>query len=314
VSRFRALVSSRAFKVSASIALLAVLLYETDLGDLGRVVGGADPRWAFAGFAAYLSSQVLSAFRWQVIARPLGFTESFGRFLGCFFAGMYLSLFGPSTLAGDVGRSLLLAGGRRRGRALTTVVAHRAIGFVALACIAAAALLCLPHHPVPRTLYWAAWSMPFLSLLAWWWGPLAAVARLPKAHRVRRFVERDLRPYRNDRRLLAWSFTLAVVMHLVQVGSQALLALALGLHLPWSYFLIFVPVVNVAAMLPITVSGIGIREAGYWYFLDSIGADGEEALALGLIASAVTLAAGLTGAPFLLATGKPAAGDNDSEA
>jgi hypothetical protein len=130
---------------------------------------------------------------------------------------------------------------------------------------------------------------------------------------VRRFVERDLRPYRDDARLLVWSFILALAMHLLQVGSQALLAVALGLRLPWTFFLIFVPVVNVAAMLPLTVSGVGIREAGYWYFLDAVGADREEALALGLISSAVALAAGLTGAPFLLATGKPDAGRQDEE-
>lgn len=305
MARLRALAASRWCKATASAGLLVVLLHETNLGDLRQAIGAADPAWALAGFLVYLASQVLSAFRWQLLARPLGFGEPFRRFLACFFAGMYLNLFGPSTLAGDVGRAILLAGGQRRARALTTVVAHRAIGLVALVSIAAVALLCLPRFPLPRTLYWTAWSLPVLALLAWRCGPLAAVGWLAPQHRARRFVEHDLGPYRDDRRLLLWSFTLACIMHLAQVGSQALLAVALGLHLPWTFFLVFVPVVNVAAMLPVTVSGIGVREAGYWYFLGSIGANREDALALGLISSAVALAAGLTGAPSLVAIGKP---------
>jgi uncharacterized membrane protein YbhN (UPF0104 family) len=131
---------------------------------------------------------------------------------------------------------------------------------------------------------------------------LLAVRLLPQKHRWRVLVERDLRPYRRDRRLLLLSFALAIVFHLVQIVSQVAVANALGLGIPWSFFLIFVPFVNVAGMLPISLSGVGVREAGYWYFLGLVGVDRERAIALGLLSSAIVVASGLLGAPAFLRT------------
>jgi len=199
---------------------------------------------------------------------------------------MYLNLFAPSTVAGDVGRALFLAGGRRRTLAMTTVLADRGIGFVALAWVAAAAILLLPNYPSQGALLERGDRPPggrvTLAL-----GPLRAVRFLSSHNRWRVMVEQQLAPYWSDYRLLGVSFTLATVFHLVQIGTQILIAWALALHIPWTFFLIFVPIVNIAGMLPISLNGVGVREAGYWYFLSLIGVDRELAIALGLLSSAV---------------------------
>src|SRR5262249_12272529 len=87
-----------------------------------------------------------------------------------------------------------------------------------------------------------------------------------------------------------------MVYHLIQTETQVALAWALGIHAPASFFLIFVPLVNILGMLPITFSGIGIREGGYVVALHSIGVDREFAVALGLLSSAVVLATGVVSA------------------
>jgi hypothetical protein len=61
-----------------------------------------------------------------------------------------------------------------------------------------------------------------------------------------------------------------------------------------------VPIVNMAGMAPVSFSGIGVREGGYWYFLSVLGVDRETSIALGLLASAVVLANGLTGGMIFL--------------
>jgi uncharacterized membrane protein YbhN (UPF0104 family) len=85
------------------------------------------------------------------------------------------------------------------------------------------------------------------------------------------------------------------VFHTVQIVTQVALARALGLRIPWYFFFVFVPIVNVAGMAPVSFSGIGVREGGYWYFLSGLGIERETSIALGLLSSAVVLANGLTG-------------------
>jgi uncharacterized membrane protein YbhN (UPF0104 family) len=300
--RLRKVTSSRWFKLASSVVLLAVLLHETDVAGLSGALHKAQPWWVVASLAGYIFSQVISAYRWSLLARPLGFRESFRRFLVYYFSGMYLNLFAPSTVAGDVGRALFLASGRRRALAMTTVVADRGTGAVALVLVGAAAIILLPQYPMPHIVRIGAWLAPPLVVAGWLWGPRLAVRLLSPDHRVRRFVEKDLAPYWHDLRLLGLTLVVATFFHLLQIATQVVLAWSLDVEAPNSFFLVFVPIVNLLGMLPVSFSGVGVREAGYWYFLSLVGIHKEAAIALGLLASAVAIASGVAGAPgFVLA-------------
>jgi uncharacterized membrane protein YbhN (UPF0104 family) len=300
MARLREIVGSTWFKAALSVALLVLLLASTDTGQLTSVVVRAEPAWVVLALLGYLGSQLLSVVRWAMLARPLGFAEPFGRYFVCYFSGMYLNLFAPSTVAGDVGRALFLAGPGRRALAFTSVLADRALGFVALTWVAAIAVLSQPSLPMPAVVYHGAWLLPPLTLAAWIFGPRLCARVLPPANKWRLLVERDLAPYWGDWALLMRTIAVAMVFHVVQVVTQIMLAWALHLSAPASFFWIFVPVVNVLGMLPITFSGVGIREGGYVIALASVGVDRESGVALGLLSSAVVLTTGvLSGIVFL---------------
>ncbi|MCX8071782.1 MAG: flippase-like domain-containing protein [Candidatus Binatia bacterium] len=284
------------FKAGISAAVLALLFYKVDTRELGAALKEIDGVWLGAALGTYLLSMVVSCVRWTMLARPLGFNQPYSHFFGSYFTGMYMNLFGVSTVAGDIGRALFLAGGPgRRALALTTVLADRGLGFVVLVWIGAGAIIFQPQYKMPLPLYWSAWLVPPITLLGWLFGPQLAVRVLPPGNRWRRMVEVDLVPYWNDAKLLLVTSLVAAVFHTLQIVSQVFLGLGLGLKLPWSYYFIFVPVVNIAGMAPVTFSGIGIREAGYIFFLHRMRVDQHAAMALGLLASAIVLASGLVG-------------------
>ena len=310
VSALRTALASRWFKLALSAALLALLLLKTDVGALRGALTAARLDWLALALAVLIGSQVISAYRWALLAWAVGFTDRFGRFCIYFFSGMYLNLFGPGTIAGDVGRVLFLAGGRRRALALTTVVAHRLIGFVALVWITAAAVVLLPDQPLPGPARWlAALAVP-ATFAGWLWGPRLLARLLPRSNNWRVLVERDLAPYWHDHSLLARSLGWALVTQLTQLGAQVLITEALGLRLPWAFFLVVVPVVGAIGALPFSLQGVGVREAGYWFYLAQIGIPRPTALSMGLLSSAVVLASGLSGLPaFLMLRRRPARAD-----
>lgn len=300
VSPLRRFVGSRWLKLALSAALLAFLFVKTDVRDIRTALAAARPGWLILSLAAFVASQVVSAYRWALLAWAIGFTEPFTRVCTYYFSGMYLNLFGPGTVAGDLGRVLFLAGGQRRALALTTVVAHRAIGFVALVWIGATAVMLLPDQPLPGPARWlAALAVP-ATVAGWLWGPRLVARLLPRTNNWRVLVERDLAPYWHDHRLLAVSLGWATVTQLTQLGAQVLVTRALDLHLPWSFFLVVVPLVGAVGTLPFSLQGVGVREAGYWYYLSQIGVPREAALSVGLLTSIVLLASGLTGLPAFL--------------
>ncbi|MBX3023318.1 flippase-like domain-containing protein [bacterium] len=298
--RLRAALQSRVFKLILSAALLGGLLLASDASDMRAEVAKADPAWLALALLCFLGSQAISGARWWLLTRAVGFDVPPGRVTAYYFSGLYMNLFAPGTVTGDVGRTLYLAEGRRRALALTTVIAHRATGFLALVWVAALGIVSVRSLPIPTAVRaLAALAVP-LTLAAWLFGPRLAARLLPPENRWRFLIGRELAPYWHDRRLLAASLASAAVTHLLQISGQMAVSRALGLALPWTFFWVVAPLLNFGSTLPFTFNGIGLREAGYWYALSGSDVGAAPAIGIGLLTSAVVLATGLCGLPFFL--------------
>jgi uncharacterized membrane protein YbhN (UPF0104 family) len=73
------------------------------------------------------------------------------------------------------------------------------------------------------------------------------------------------------------------------------IAVALGIHIsPW-YFLIFIPIISFLLTLPVSFSGLGVREGGYILLFGQAGVPSSLAFAMSLCVYAVAVATGLIG-------------------
>ena len=90
---------------------------------------------------------------------------------------------------------------------------------------------------------------------------------------------------------------------MVQASSLILLGHALSMQVDWRYYFIFHPLVSVLSAIPLSVAGLGIREAGYVWFLQRQGVGGDAAAAFGILWFAVLLASSLTGGLVYLWSG-----------
>ncbi|HEY3187511.1 MAG TPA: lysylphosphatidylglycerol synthase transmembrane domain-containing protein, partial [Solirubrobacteraceae bacterium] len=221
------------------------------------------------------------------------------------FIGMFFNLFGPSTLGGDLVRALYLGAGGRRRLAISSVVFDRASGLALLVALGAFGFLLFPEYRFPRSLILGTVAVGGLLVAGWWAAP-RLVWLLPATRwtrELRREVEVDLAPLWRDRRLLGGIALVSVVFHLTQVAAQYVLARAVGAQLPFSYCLIFHPVISVMTALPVSVNGVGVREGGYLYFLTRIDVDDSIAITLSLLSFAVTVLGGLLGGAVFLISG-----------
>ena len=288
--------SSRWFKVSLSLGLLFILFSSVEVAHLVRQLRAARPDYVGLAFCGYLLGQAVSAYRWRLLARPLGFGQPLKTFVAYYFAGMYLNLFAPSVVAGDVGRGYLLAHGRPRlGAALHSVLADRVSGLVTLVWVSAGGFLLWGPSVLPVELYYGLLVAAGGSLGLWWGLPWLLARYTSADNIVRRSVDRLSLPYRTDLALLGCVCGLSCGFHLFQLGLHALVAAALGLAVPVWYLVLFVPVVQILSALPVSFGGLGIREGGYVVCLALWGIGRDEALAFGLVWSAMVLGANMCG-------------------
>lgn len=293
-----------ALKIGVSAGLLAYLLWRGDLAGIGAALRNADSRWVVVAVVLYSASHALNALRWQRYSRAFGFTAAPADFTRYYFAGLFVNLFMPGTIAGDLSRGMALgapdgAGGApRRTAALGSVVAHRLTGLAALLVLGGVAALVQRQVELPVTARLAAAVVPALAVALLLVGPsiVAGVAAR---------VDKPVSMPSSWLAATAATLVAAGCYHALQIAAMMALARALDLGIAASTLGLFVPLVNAAGMVPVTLSGVGVREAGYVVLMGRIGVAEDQALALGLLGSLLVFAAGLLGAPAFF-TSRPA--------
>lgn len=289
-------------RAGVSLGIVAYILTDVNRQHLWRALTGVRLSWVALALGLYLLGQCMSAFKWGLIGRSVGLGGTWIEYLRYYFIGMFFNLLGVSTLGGDVVRALYLGRGRRPGLALNSVLFDRVSGLAILMALGSITLLAYPQYHFAGPLSTGIIAGGILLLIGWWTCPYL-VKVLPRDHRIRRLVETELAPFWRDSRLLARVAVVSLAFHLSQVCVQWLLVQAAGSKVPFTYCLVFHPILSIMMALPVSIGGFGVREGGYLYFLGRIDVDDSIAVTIGLLWWAVTAASALVGGVIFLATG-----------
>jgi uncharacterized membrane protein YbhN (UPF0104 family) len=284
---------NKKLRLALSAALLTWVIWQTDWQRLLTAFAGMRVELWLAALAMLGLAQLVSAWRWQMLARPLGFERSVPQLLGYYFIGMYFNLLLPTSVGGDVVRAWYLNGrSGRRLAALAAVFLDRFSGLVVLLALACAGVLLSPLALPPwiAVFVWGSTTCALVGIAA-----VPVLARLhggaaQRLHKVRLALAALAAP-----RLLAGSTFLSIGVQAGNVILVLLLGEALGAQVPLAYYWILVPMVTLLTMLPISINGTGVREGAMVLFLAPLGTAKETAVALALLWFTVFLAASLLG-------------------
>jgi uncharacterized protein (TIRG00374 family) len=279
-----------AAKVLVSGALLAWLLSQTDLGALGQMFRRMDATLALAAIGTYVGAQLVSVARWKVLLAAEGIAVPFRRLFGVMLEGMFFNLFLPSMVGGDVVRGYrIYALAQGRQASLASIAVERLSGFAALMLIALAALAsgheALADGKVKALV--AGTAIAFFIIV----GTIFAVPARPEgrgagAGRLGRLLavlgrfHQALLAYRGHTGALALALLLSFGLQTLGIITLFLLAWAMALPVSFGAFFLIVPVATVVAMVPISISGLGVREGAMVYLLGSLGIASAGAIGL----------------------------------
>jgi glycosyltransferase 2 family protein len=301
-----------AAKISVSAGLLFYLLAHTDVTALLLRLRQMDLRWMAAGLAFYSLMIGVSVWRWHILLNAQGMRVPAATLSGSFLVATFFNNFLPSNIGGDVVRvadTASYAGSKTV--AATVILADRGIGMVALLLLAAcgSAIAASAGIPVPGAGY--LWLVLFAAV-----GGAAPFVVTPNI--VPRALQplRVLRPEWVDERLallgdslarfrrcpgtLAAAFVGAVVVQLILVAFHFCAARSLSVPLPVTLALVVVPIGMAAQMLPISINGLGVREAVFSYFFVRLGLGIESALALSLASAGLIMLFSVSGGVVFL--------------
>jgi uncharacterized membrane protein YbhN (UPF0104 family) len=274
-------------------------------------------------FLLALSLQVatlaVSAVRWHLCLVFSGLRIGVLSTVRIFFTSTFLGTALPAGIGQDVIR---IYGAAQSGldmkqltRSTASVMLDRVLGLVAFGLFAVPALVFVQGHPGARAdgcgpLFGdhTLWERNLLLLASSGLLAVGVAALLSRTRYLETLLPRARGLDGRHVRLLMAVAALSLLIVALVVAVVAVLGSAMTPAAPLSEYILYVPLIALMAQLPISILGLGVREAGFTLLFACDSASRAETMALSITYFAVGLLANMLGALAYLAPaggGKP---------
>lgn len=300
------------------MALTAYFLWQAEPARVGRLLIEAHPGWIAAAVALVLVDRALMAQRWIALLAPLtpGTQPPLREVLRIFFVSTFVGSFVPSV-AGDLYRVYSLSRLRVSGaEAAASVLIDRVLGVLSIVALGAVSAIAVDPALLDRGVLLALSAATALCLavgLAVFSERVALAARgllaRVSAARVRGAADRLLtavRNYSGHRSVLASVLGTSVAVQMIRVLQAFCLGAALGLAVPLAAYFVFIPLILLVMLLPVTINGFGTGQLAFQALFARAGVAPAEAFALSILFIALGVVGNLPGGILYATGGVPA--------
>jgi uncharacterized membrane protein YbhN (UPF0104 family) len=279
-----------ALKVSVSALLLAVIFRKAGLQDVYSHLRSMDLRFFLASSLLHLLVVYIAALRWGLL---LDEKYTSGRLFSLYLIGSFFNNILPGAVGGDTVKVYYLyRETRRSGTSLGSVFLDRYIGLLGLLFIGFVSGLFAFRDLETVGMQWVIPLMTAGFIVA---SLMVFTLRIGRRFAVIRDFYEYLHKYRGKKRTLLKAFFLSLVLQTISIGMIYLVALGIGQRLTFPALFVFVPIIMTVITLPISISGLGVRESAFVLLFGLVGVPAQESVAVSFLWFLSVAAASLTG-------------------
>jgi uncharacterized membrane protein YbhN (UPF0104 family) len=291
--------------------VLAVLFARLDLRSVAHAILRLDPAAALLVLALLAVDRAVMIWRWVILLRASGAAVLLKSAVWIYLVSSFIGSFLPAGVGGDAARAYTLARRTSRaGEAVASVAIDRLLGLISIVAVAIAGVIVAgPRHlsgiEAPVLTACAA-ALGGLTALLWadrWvrvLGPIRPGARLARPTAALSRLADALAQYRGRRQAMAAVFALSIGIQFLRITQAWLLGVGIGIDVPLSYYVLFMPAGLVALMLPISLSGFGLPQGVIVWLLQPAGVPAADAFALSTLIVLTGIVANVPGALLYL--------------
>jgi hypothetical protein len=293
-------------KAGISAALLWYLFRQVDKRSLFEIISHANKSVLFCAFCVFTLMYIFSLLRWKMLLDAVDIKLPLKRVAISFSGGVFFNLFLPSSIGGDFMRSVDLASHTKKARqVVATVFLDRLSGYVGLVLMVVFALtwgwkLVADNSVLTSVISITGVLIVILLVLfnKFIYSKINNLLKSPNAGRARAAItnlHHELHLFRNKKKLMCENILFSILIQIIGPVSFYIIARAIGIKVNFIYFLIFLPIIGAITMLPISIGGLGLRDASTIYLFAKAGVPKDLAFAMSLLNFSFILACGVIG-------------------
>ena len=298
------------------LALWFYIILRLDFGRILQVFEAMDIRWFLLAVVSLVGVSVFKAMRWSTVLNLQGVRYKLGKTVGISFVSSFFGLMIPGKMGDIIKVTYVKSSGLSTARGLVSVVLDRIYDLVVLLFLSTVGLL-----------YFSSMFTSEVRQTGFILAALALIAVLVVSQRGRVFtlmrtllkvalspssyetISHEWGTFKNDlasvaKKTVVPMLTFSVLAYLSMFCQFFAVARGLGLEPPFLYLGLSLCIATLVSLLPISVGGLGTREAVFILMLGKIAISAESAVLLSFVDLVVfaVLLPGVFTLPFWLRT------------
>ncbi|RPI77500.1 MAG: UPF0104 family protein [Desulfobacteraceae bacterium] len=281
-------------KIGVTAGLLGWVLRNVDFSNTVGVLKQIGFYWLIIPLLLQCSGYGLACYRWWLLLRYARANVSYFQVKPIYYIGLFFNQFLPTGYGGDLVRTYsLYKQGLDLGTLLGSAIMDRLFGFLVVILAAITGLFLNQSLYGHGYLFIAvhvllAFIILFFVLLFWSRGYallhrlLAHLSRFHAIQVVIRVLEL-CRHYSRSSKLLVQVLALSFILMLIDIGIFVFIGRLLGINVPVMAYMAVIPISFLAACLPVSLGGLGVRESALVLLFVSVGAGRQAAVLLSFL-------------------------------
>ena len=262
--------------------------------------------WYILGVLLVLLNIFFSSYKWWVILRFEKMSFSFSKILKIYWIGFFFNQFLPGRIGGDVIKMSLLLGKKPAKidyKASVSVFIDRLFNLTGLLVVGFFGIIYYLGN-VTKDIYYLPLFILVIGIvfLGLSFGPKIIDFILKKRkwdtlYKLKKLLI-IIKEYYNKPYKVIFLILSASLFQLLVVVLNWILSISLSFNVDFTYFLFFIPLLAIITLIPISWGGFGLREYSYILFLQKVGIQDEQSLALSFLIYFTVLISAIPGIFF----------------
>lgn len=284
------------FKIGLTLGILlfVIIRFSVNLSSLLREI--VDYKYIlFALIIPIFILPVISANRWKLFLKQVSINESISSLIKINMISIFQGLILPSSQGQDFMRIFYIEKRHpeNRGYAGATIIIERMIGFVVLCIMSLSFSIFFVEFPNRKVILLVLGIITIvLFLIITLFLNKEYCERISKKNFSNKYISKVF-SYLNKlyraiayfpyRKVLFSSILLICIFQLSTITVVYFIFKACGYNIPLYQHISIYPIISILSMLPITISGLGIREGFFVYFYSHLGISSDSLVIMSLL-------------------------------
>lgn len=265
------------FKFTVSSILLYIVLSKTGPEKVFSILKDVNIFAFILAIILYIVAQFLSAVRWKLLLPKI---FKLKKLFSLYMIGAFFNTLLPGIIGGDAVKAFYLYQATGKSSlTLSSIFMDRYIGFAVLIAMGAFAYP-FGYRYIQNSQI--TFILPVIVLIFIIGSYIIFGLRLGEKISVLSDFYDYFRFYLNQKQIILKAVILSILIQFAGILAVYFLTIGIGLHIPFIIYLIFLPLIILFTTLPISISGIGIREGAFVLFFGLLGIKPEIATAISL--------------------------------